>query len=561
MIKLDINRVHPDTHNPRHVPSDMAALNRLAESMKALGQLQAVVVAPIIEGEHAGDWRIIYGHRRLAAARQLGWSEIGADINDNPTRVLEMQSAENMIREPMHMVDQWRALRRIIFSGTSLTAAAAAVGVEPRKAKLLAKLGGLAEPILDYIATLPAHRTPSPTWFNLVASATESEQLKAWHEAAKANPSMRLDHLYSLLVVTEINRIVAIFDVADYPDIHWDEDLFAPADAEDRFSTRDVKGFLAAQWAALELSAAKEAKRYKVQVTTWDRVSHKEALPEGWYQSYRFNADQGKLSKKDDGMVFTCVAESGTETGEIIRTYATQEKPREHGRLPTPQARPKPPRGAITKAGLNVLAKTQREAIVASLEAITEPQDMLAVLLVAMAGSNVKIEGLPQGVVWRQDGFESNRLTDLVQHVVQEEEPGQFNTDDGWMPRVMQAARRAIERVVIPPAPDLFNSSGEPALWLGALTGAWGHIGRFDTEEFLNEVDGETLRTLCGLAGLKAGKVADMRRELVGKLPDWRPDEARFYLPKSKQPEPVDALPDPDQEEVEDEEQSAAAEE
>jgi ParB-like chromosome segregation protein Spo0J len=66
-------------------------LQPLASSMATLGLLHPVVITP--------DDRLVAGARRLAAAQQLGWTEIPVRVIDLSS-MLQAEHDENMLREP-----------------------------------------------------------------------------------------------------------------------------------------------------------------------------------------------------------------------------------------------------------------------------------------------------------------------------------------------------------------------------------------------------------------------------------------------------------------------------
>lgn len=81
---------------------DPANLQDLADSIKANGLLQAIVVRPV--GDH---YEVIAGHRRLAACRLLRLPEIACmvrDADDSETAILRMH--ENIVREDVDVVSE-----------------------------------------------------------------------------------------------------------------------------------------------------------------------------------------------------------------------------------------------------------------------------------------------------------------------------------------------------------------------------------------------------------------------------------------------------------------------
>lgn len=102
---------------------DLGDLTELKESMATLGQLQPIGLAP------GND--LLFGGRRLAAAKALGWTEILAVrplTREDAATLLEAERDENTCRKPMTVGELVALGRRIM-----------AVGAEERKA---AKLEG-----------------------------------------------------------------------------------------------------------------------------------------------------------------------------------------------------------------------------------------------------------------------------------------------------------------------------------------------------------------------------------------------------------------------------------
>jgi ParB family chromosome partitioning protein len=80
---INIDKISPHPDNPR---KDLGDLTELAESIKAQGILQNLTVVPYI-GEVTGQpiegkYRVVIGHRRLAAAKLAGLSEVPCVISD-----------------------------------------------------------------------------------------------------------------------------------------------------------------------------------------------------------------------------------------------------------------------------------------------------------------------------------------------------------------------------------------------------------------------------------------------------------------------------------------------
>lgn len=85
-------------------------LEELSDSIKELGQ-----IVPIKVRKNGEGYTLVYGHRRVIAAKAAGLKEIEAIVEDVPDDKLLTQSlAENIIREDMAAIDIAKALQSII---------------------------------------------------------------------------------------------------------------------------------------------------------------------------------------------------------------------------------------------------------------------------------------------------------------------------------------------------------------------------------------------------------------------------------------------------------------
>lgn len=90
---------------------DETAIAELAESIRAHGIIQPVVVRP---GEK-GRYQLVAGERRLQAARAAGLSQVPAIVRDlRDQESLEIALVENLQREDISALDAARAYRRLI---------------------------------------------------------------------------------------------------------------------------------------------------------------------------------------------------------------------------------------------------------------------------------------------------------------------------------------------------------------------------------------------------------------------------------------------------------------
>ena len=127
--KLPIDLLQRGKYQPR-VDMRPETLQELADSIKAQGLVQPIVVRPISEGG-AGQSRryeIIAGERRWRAAQLAGLHEIPAVVRHVPDNAaIAMALIENIQRENLNPLEEARALERLIseFEMTHATAAEA----------------------------------------------------------------------------------------------------------------------------------------------------------------------------------------------------------------------------------------------------------------------------------------------------------------------------------------------------------------------------------------------------------------------------------------------------
>ena len=73
--KLPLDQMVAGVYQPR-TRMDEGALYELAESIKAQGIMQPILVRQLTEGPNAGKYEIIAGERRFRASRLAGLSEV-----------------------------------------------------------------------------------------------------------------------------------------------------------------------------------------------------------------------------------------------------------------------------------------------------------------------------------------------------------------------------------------------------------------------------------------------------------------------------------------------------
>jgi len=107
---LAVDLIQRGKYQPR-VDMHADTLQELADSIKAQGVVQPVVVRPI----GAGRYELIAGERRWRAAQLAGLHEIPAVVRDVPDRAaIAMALIENIQREQLNPMEEANALQRLI---------------------------------------------------------------------------------------------------------------------------------------------------------------------------------------------------------------------------------------------------------------------------------------------------------------------------------------------------------------------------------------------------------------------------------------------------------------
>jgi ParB family transcriptional regulator, chromosome partitioning protein len=102
--------IQPNGRQPRRVFDD-ARLMELAESIKARGVLQPIVVRPLA----GGSFELVAGERRLRAAKIAELETIPALVRDTEDwERLDLALAENMARQDLNAVDAARACATLV---------------------------------------------------------------------------------------------------------------------------------------------------------------------------------------------------------------------------------------------------------------------------------------------------------------------------------------------------------------------------------------------------------------------------------------------------------------
>ena len=145
---LPVTEMVAGQYQPR-TRMDEGALYELAESIKAQGIMQPILVRRLSKGSHKGKYEIIAGERRFRASQLAGLTHVPVLVRDVPDEAAAaMALIENIQREDLNPLEEAQGLARLVkeFNYTH-EQAAQSVGRSRSAASNLLRLLNLAEPV------------------------------------------------------------------------------------------------------------------------------------------------------------------------------------------------------------------------------------------------------------------------------------------------------------------------------------------------------------------------------------------------------------------------------
>ncbi|ULG71939.1 nucleoid occlusion protein [Macrococcus brunensis] len=151
VIKIAIERIVPNRYQPRQV-FDEEKIQELADSIKAYGLLQPIVVRPIEEEMY----EIIAGERRFRALKLNGTAEtevLVKPLNDKETAAIAL--IENIQRENLSVVEEAEAYKKLLdLDGITQQDLATSLGKSQSFIANKLRLLRLSSPILEALSQL-----------------------------------------------------------------------------------------------------------------------------------------------------------------------------------------------------------------------------------------------------------------------------------------------------------------------------------------------------------------------------------------------------------------------
>ena len=145
---LPIDSLRPNPNNPRRHVGDVT---ELAESIKAQGIRQNLLVVPDTENHGPNDqstvYRIVIGHRRYTAAKQAGLTQLPCVIADlDPRQERELMLVENTQRADLTPLEEADGYQGLLDLGADVRDMAAKTGRSQNFVRQRLRLAGIGKP-------------------------------------------------------------------------------------------------------------------------------------------------------------------------------------------------------------------------------------------------------------------------------------------------------------------------------------------------------------------------------------------------------------------------------
>jgi len=168
---------------------DEGALYELAESIKAQGIMQPILVRLLKDGPNKEKYEIIAGERRFRAAKLAGLQSVPVLVRDVPNEAAAaMALIENIQREDLNPLEEAHGLERLVKEfGLSHEQAAQAVGRSRSAASNLLRLLNLTKPVQDLLMAGDLDMGHARALLGL----EQAEQISAAHQMTAKKMSVR----------------------------------------------------------------------------------------------------------------------------------------------------------------------------------------------------------------------------------------------------------------------------------------------------------------------------------------------------------------------------------
>jgi ParB family chromosome partitioning protein len=183
--EIDIDQIATNPEQPRS-KFDEKKLDELAESIRAQGILQPVLVRPL-----GSSFQLVAGERRLLAAQRAGLLKVPAFVRNVPDdRLLELSLVENIQREQLNPIEEAQAFQNLIDTlDTTQEELAGQLGKE--RSTVANALRLLKLPPAVRLLVAEGSLTPGHARALLSSGASPAEMTRAANEMVKKGWSVR----------------------------------------------------------------------------------------------------------------------------------------------------------------------------------------------------------------------------------------------------------------------------------------------------------------------------------------------------------------------------------
>lgn len=495
LMTVDPRALKENPDRARQTKSSPQADALLLATIRQVGIVQPPVIAP--QGAGGNGYIINSGHRRVAQAIVAGLSEITVLVDEAANDNGAMRSmVENIAREALNPVDQWRAVERLVALGWTEEAIGVALSLPVRQIRKLRLLANVLPAMLEQMAR---GDMPNEQQLRTIAAASLEEQRDVWkaHKPKKGDPQVSWWAVANALTKKRMYARDASFDdeLARAYGIEWLEDLFAPADEDSRYTT-NVEAFLGAQQEWMTANLPKGG--MVAEVNNYGQAS----LPPKAERVY------GKPGKGDRAALHI------DRDGKVQTTYFRMVEPKKAKGQPdgtmdsgigaeevvTTRSRPE-----VTRKGVEMIGDLRTDALHEALaRAPIEDDTLMALLVLTLAGTNVSVQSGASDDIY---GFARMR-----RHAVR------LVGEDGGLDPEPDTLRVAARSALI----DVFSArenrtnSGLVARLAGQAIGADYFLPNMGTEDFLACLSRPALERCCQETPvLPRAKVRETRAALV----------------------------------------------
>ncbi|MFB2553829.1 ParB/RepB/Spo0J family partition protein [Ensifer soli] len=493
ILKIDPRALNANPDDARQSKSSAQADALLLATVKAVGIIQPPVVSPQVDG--GNGYLIQAGHRRVQAAIAAGLEEIEVVVSEAANDNGAMRSmVENIAREPLNPVDQWRGIERLVALGWTEEAIAVALSLPVRQIRKLRLLANVLPAMLDQMAR---GDMPNEQQLRAIASASLEDQKEVW----KANRPKKGDTASWWQIANGLSKTKMFARDASFGDdlreaygIEWADDLFGPADQDNRFTT-NVEAFLGAQQEWMTNNLPK--KGAILDVSNYGQPE----LPKKAERVYGkpSKGDQTGLYLDRDGKVQTVhyrMPEAKPAKGQTAGGVGEEHA----GDATVGKARPD-----VTQKGHDMIGDFRTDALHDALaRAPIEDDTLMALLVLAFASQNVRVDSGAGGAL-----YGSSRFGRHAARLITDE--GRLSFD---MDTVRVTARAALIDVLS--CRRGMSNSGVVSRIAGDAIGADSYLPDMGGEDFLACLSRQALEGAAKDAGIEPkARVRETRAALV----------------------------------------------